>query len=115
MRQSRFRCQDPHNIFGILQKNRSEQVVSHVHVPDLKMTPPRNFVLERGDSHGKIFLEQAFADFSNRKFGLEFADPRSFSKIGQILPANSSNFFGLAISGNSKPNFLLVKSPRRNS
>ena len=34
--------------------------------------------------HSKIFLEQAFADFSNRKFGLEFADPRSFSKISKF-------------------------------
>jgi hypothetical protein len=46
MRKTQFRCQDPHNIFGILQKNRSEQVVSHVHVPDLLMTPPKNFALE---------------------------------------------------------------------
>ena len=34
--------------------------------------------------HSKIFLEQAFANFSNRKFGLEFADPRSFSKISKF-------------------------------
>ena len=34
--------------------------------------------------HSKIFFEQAFADFSNRKFGLEFADPRSFSKISKF-------------------------------
>ena len=71
-------------------------------------------VTESG-SHGKIFLEQAFADFSNRKFGLSFAKVRSLSKIGQILPENSSNFFGLAIPGNSKQNFLLVKPPRRHS
>ena len=59
----------------------------------------KHFVPDNAPAHGKIFLEQNFANFSSRKFGLEFADPRSVSKIGQILPANSSNFFGLAISG----------------
>jgi hypothetical protein len=49
MSQERFRCQDPQNIFGILQKNRSEQVVSHVHVPDLVITNPRNLALNPVD------------------------------------------------------------------
>jgi hypothetical protein len=49
MRFSRFHCQDPQNIFGILQKNRSEQVVSHVHVPDLDMNTLRDFALKPED------------------------------------------------------------------
>ena len=41
-------------------------------IPDMAIS------LAAPNSDSKIFLEQAFADFSNRKFGLELADPRSF-------------------------------------
>ena len=43
---------------------------------------------------------------SNGKFGVEFAQPSSFSRVGDT-------FLGWQFLGNSNPSFVLVKSGRR--
>jgi hypothetical protein len=46
-------------------------------------------------------------------FGLEFVDSGSFSRIAKLPLQISGIFCGLAISGNSKPNFFYKKRNRQ--
>lgn len=66
-----------------------------------------NFHLDDTDFDGNIFLEQAFANFSEQNLSLGFADPR---KNLQNLPNEGWDFSG---SGKSRPQGQrnLVRNP----
>jgi hypothetical protein len=58
-------------------------------------------------------LEQAFANFSDWNFGLEFADPWGCLKLAKFAGLIWEMFLIRRVLGYSEPNFGLRKSPKR--